>query len=102
MPKEEPEEEQPDYTLDEAVLDYIREEKHKRGTGGQVRGRIRFVLSCINPICQVWTAPALLLLLRAREQARLRRQEWEDWAVERHGSLQAAYSLTPGTAGGQF
>lgn len=66
VPEEEPEEEQPDYTLNEAVLDYFRE-KHKRGTGGQVRGQIRLVLSCIYPICQVWTAPALLPMLRAQD-----------------------------------
>ena len=41
---------------------------------------------------QVWTAASIALLLRARSQAQLRRKEWEEWAVERHGSLQAAYS----------
>ena len=41
---------------------------------------------------QVWTAASISLLLRARSQAQLRRKEWEEWAVERHGSLQAAYS----------
>ena len=46
----------------------------------------------ISLLPQVWSSSALVLLLRAREQARLRRQEWEDWAVEKHGSLQAAYS----------
>ena len=41
---------------------------------------------------QVWTAASIALLLRACSQAQLRRKEWEEWAVERHGSLQAAYS----------
>ena len=40
----------------------------------------------------MWTAASIALLLRARSQAELRRKEWEEWAVERHGSLQAAYS----------
>ena len=46
----------------------------------------------LTPLPQVWSAASLSLLLRAREQAELRRREWEEWAVERWGSLQAAYS----------
>ena len=68
--------EEADYSNDEAVLNYIREkERNKRGISSQV-----------------WTAASIALLLRARSQAQLRRKEWEEWAVERHGSLQAAYS----------
>jgi len=74
--EQEEEEEEADYSQDEAVLGYIREkEKHKRGASGQV-----------------WQSASIAILLRAREQARVRREEWEEWAVERHGSLQAAYS----------
>merc|ERR1719318_653111 len=74
--KEEEDGEGVDYSNDEAVLDYIREkERNKRGISSQV-----------------WTAASIALLLRARSQAELRRREWEEWAVERHGSLQAAYS----------
>merc|ERR1719288_232889 len=70
--EDEEEGEEPDYSNDEAVLDYIREkERNKRGISSQV-----------------WTAASIALLLRARSQAELRRREWEEWAVERHGSLQ--------------
>ena len=32
------------------------------------------------------------MLLKARDRARRRRTAWEAWAVEKHGSLQAAFS----------
>ena len=43
-------------------------------------------------VVQVWGARAMAALLKARVAAHRRRQEWEDWAVRKHGSLQAACS----------
>ena len=38
----------------------------------------------------VWSSANLPHLLRVREAAAARRQEWEQWAVARHGSLAVA------------
>lgn len=40
----------------------------------------------------VWSSGSLAVLLRARELALTRREEWERWAVDKHGSLSSACS----------
>ena len=56
-------------------------EKNKRFVQSWLEGKLS--------LPQVWTAASISLLLRARSQAQLRRKEWEEWAVERHGSLRS-------------
>ena len=41
---------------------------------------------------QVWNSSTLSVLIKAKGNAKLRRQEWEAWAIKKHGSLQSAYS----------
>jgi len=65
----------PDYSRDEDVIDFIREKE-----GGRKVANL------------VWSSSSLSILLKAREIARLRRADWESWAVSKHGTLHAAYS----------
>ena len=65
----------PDYSRDEDCISYMRERLEE---GGKRAG------------AGVWSSVNIPHLLRAREAATARRQEWEQWAVARHGSLAAA------------
>jgi len=65
----------PDYNMDEDVIEFIREKE-----GGRKVANL------------VWSSASLSILLKAREIARLRRADWESWAVSKHGTLHAAYS----------
>jgi len=65
----------PDYSRDEDVIDFIREKE-----GGRKVANL------------VWSSGSLSILLKSREIARLRRADWESWAVSKHGTLHAAYS----------
>jgi len=64
-----------DYNLDQHVLRHIKEKENGKKQSSQV-----------------WTSSSLSVLLKARDRARRRRTAWEAWAVEKHGSLQAAFS----------
>jgi len=65
----------PDYDRDEDVIEFIREKEGGRKVANMV-----------------WSSSSLSILLKAREIARLRRTDWESWAVSKHGTLHAAYS----------
>ena len=65
----------PDYSRDEDCISYMRERLEE---GGRRAG------------AGVWSSANIPHLLRAREAATARRQEWEQWAVARHGSLAVA------------
>ena len=65
-----------DFNNDDVVLQYIREKEGNKKTQHSL----------------VWNYTAVGQLLQARALAKGRRQEWEAWAVRKHGTLQTAYS----------
>jgi len=65
-----------DYNNDEVVLKYIREKEGNKKTQHSL----------------VWNYTAIGQLLEARKLAKSRRGQWEEWAVWKHGTLEAAYS----------
>jgi len=65
-----------DYNNDEVVLKYIREKEGNKKTQHSL----------------VWNYTAIGQLLEARKLGKKRREQWEEWAVWKHGTLEAAYS----------
>ena len=103
-----------DYNLDHHVLRYIKEKetgkKQSSKVSRPVQIKFAFIVGILSNdltfaycykidnqpillyISKVWTSASMGVLLKARDRAKRRRSAWETWAVDRHGSLQAAFS----------